>query len=263
MKQKKTFTQWCNSKLRKAGARSFVTDLFVDFEDGLLLYALLVAISGEDLRVLGRINKMYRMDIQKIANLNVCFKYLRDTVKIVGIGEKDILDGNKKLILGLIWSIIVWFMLKELGGVSEGNTRSMARVKEVSMSFTKALITVEQYPGLEIENFTTSFQDGRAFLAILNAHDSSFPYDPTSDPLQNLESAFSRAKAHLGVPRLLDPADVVDAPDEKAVLCYINALQESIPVRLLPDKQDRQVSSYVHVNFPLSYSISPYLIVYW
>ena len=34
--------------------------------------------------------------------------------QMVSIGEKDILDGEKKLILGMIWSIIVWFMPKEL-----------------------------------------------------------------------------------------------------------------------------------------------------
>lgn len=254
MKQKKTFTHWCNSKLRKAGkeASFLITDVFVDLEDGQVLYALLEAISGEDLRILGRINKKCKMDIQKVANLNICFKYLRDTVKIRNIGETDVLGGNKKLILGLIWSIIVWFMLKELGGAGGSKMKGMARVKEVSMQFTKSLITPENYPGLKIENFTTSFQDGRAFLAILNAHDSSLPYDPTDNPLENLENAFSRAE-NMGVPRLLEPADVVETPDEKAVLCYVNALQESIPVKLLPVKEDLNVSVHNHVLVPTIY----------
>jgi hypothetical protein len=43
----------------------------------------------------------------KYGILNICFKYLRQTVKMVGIGEKDILDSDAKLVLGMVWSIIV------------------------------------------------------------------------------------------------------------------------------------------------------------
>jgi hypothetical protein len=84
--QKRVFTLWCNSHLRKTSSAK-VNDLYVDFEDGTILYALLESLHGSSLRGLGKIEKNPRFKMQKIANLNICFKYLRETVKLVGIGE--------------------------------------------------------------------------------------------------------------------------------------------------------------------------------
>jgi hypothetical protein len=53
--------------------------------------------------------------------MNIVFKYLEQTVKIVGIGPQDIVDGNETLVLGMLWSTIVFFMAKDLGGI-DGNT---------------------------------------------------------------------------------------------------------------------------------------------
>ena len=58
------------------------------------------------------------------------------------------------------------------------------------MEWSKALVPADSahYEGVEIKNFTTSFQDGRAFLAILNANDPTrHAYDPSDDAHENLE----------------------------------------------------------------------------
>jgi len=239
IKQEKVFSAWCNAKLasgwasRKAAGETApaepvqIDDLITDFSDGIKLYQLLETLSGENLRVLGKLSLKPRMDIQKIANLNICFKYLRQTVKMVGIGEKDILDSDAKLVLGMVWSIIVWFMLKELGTTGGG----LAKVKEAAKSWAAGHVNnPAKYPGVAVANFTTSFADGRAFLAILNSHSPEIcPYDPTDDARDNLDKAFGRAHDGLGVPRLLDASDMLDEPDEKAVLCYINCMQGAIP----------------------------------
>lgn len=51
-----------------------------------------------------------------------CFlrRYLGNTVKLVGIGPTDIVDGNVTLTLGMIWSLIVFFMAKDLGDAGDG-----------------------------------------------------------------------------------------------------------------------------------------------
>jgi hypothetical protein len=87
IKQKKVFTSWVNQKLRSGGRTRQIDDLFVDLADGLILYDLLEVIADQSLSSLGKLSQKPRIDIQKVANLNVCFKYLRQTVKTVGIGE--------------------------------------------------------------------------------------------------------------------------------------------------------------------------------
>jgi hypothetical protein len=226
--QKKVFSNWCNQKLKDRAIH--IDDLFSDLADGISLYNLLEIISKQSLVSLGKISKKPRMDIQKIANLNVCFKYLRDTIKMVGIGEKDVLDGDKKLILGLIWSIIVWFMLKELGGGKGG----MKLLKTTSIDWARSHIADPKY-GLTITNLTSDFADGRAFLAILNSKGIS-DYDPTDDPVENRKKAFGRAEEALGVPQLLDAEDDMCVSDEKSVLVYLSELQDKIPPKGEADK---------------------------
>ena len=82
-----------------------VDDLYEDLKDGWVLYALLEELSGQSLRPLGKLNRG-KLRIQHVDNMNVVFKYLTNTVKIVGIGPQDIVDStNHTLVLGLIWSI--------------------------------------------------------------------------------------------------------------------------------------------------------------
>lgn len=40
-------------------------------------------------------------------------------MKTVGIGPTDVVDKEEKLVLGLLWSIIVFFMIKDLGGMDD------------------------------------------------------------------------------------------------------------------------------------------------
>jgi hypothetical protein len=44
--------------------------------------------------------------------MNIVWKYLGTTVRLVGIGPTDIVDGHTTLTLGMIWSLIVFFMAK-------------------------------------------------------------------------------------------------------------------------------------------------------
>uniref|UniRef100_A0A1I7XGQ6 Calponin-homology (CH) domain-containing protein n=1 Tax=Heterorhabditis bacteriophora TaxID=37862 RepID=A0A1I7XGQ6_HETBA len=87
--QKKTFTKWVNKHLTKYYIRVLnnyltggkVDDLFKDLQDGFKLIALLEALTGERL------------------------------IKLVNIRPEDIVEGNGKLTLGLIWTIILNFQV--------------------------------------------------------------------------------------------------------------------------------------------------------
>ncbi|KAM4865074.1 plectin isoform 14-T14 [Thomomys bottae] len=227
--QKKTFTKWVNKHLIKA--QRHVSDLYEDLRDGHNLISLLEVLSGDSLP-----REKGRMRFHKLQNVQIALDYLRHRqVKLVNIRNDDIADGNPKLTLGLIWTIILHFQISDIqvSGQSEDMT-----AKEKLLLWSQRM--VEGYQGLRCDNFTTSWRDGRLFNAIIHRHkprliDMNKVYRQTN--LENLDQAFSVAERDLGVTRLLDPEDVdVPQPDEKSIITYVSSLYDAMP--RVPGAQD-------------------------
>uniref|UniRef100_A0A1I8MKW6 Calponin-homology (CH) domain-containing protein n=1 Tax=Musca domestica TaxID=7370 RepID=A0A1I8MKW6_MUSDO len=103
--QKKTFTKWVNKHLKKANRR--VEDLFEDLRDGHNLLSLLEVLSGEHLP-----REKGKMRFHMLQNAQMALDFLRyKKIKLVNIRAEDIVDGNPKLTLGLIWTIILHFQV--------------------------------------------------------------------------------------------------------------------------------------------------------
>ncbi|XP_055981353.1 plectin isoform X18 [Sorex fumeus] len=227
--QKKTFTKWVNKHLIKA--QRHIRDLYEDLRDGHNLISLLEVLSGDSLP-----REKGRMRFHKLQNVQIALDYLRHRqVKLVNIRNDDIADGNPKLTLGLIWTIILHFQISDIqvSGQSEDMT-----AKEKLLLWSQRM--VEGYQGLRCDNFTTSWRDGRLFNAIIHRHrptlvDMNKVYRQSN--LENLDQAFSVAERDLGVTRLLDPEDVdVSQPDEKSIITYVSSLYDAMP--RVPDAQD-------------------------
>lgn len=83
--QKKTFTAWCNSHLRKAGTK--IENLEEDFKNGLKLMLLIEVISGEPMPRPDR----GRTRFHRIANVNKVLSYIRRRgVKLVSLDAEGI-----------------------------------------------------------------------------------------------------------------------------------------------------------------------------
>lgn len=107
--QRKTFTAWCNSHLRKAGTQ--IDEINEDFRNGLKLMLLLEVISSEQLPKPDR----GKMRFHKIANVNKALDFIQSKgVKLVSIGAEEIVDGNLKMTLGMIWTIILRFAIQDI-----------------------------------------------------------------------------------------------------------------------------------------------------
>ncbi|KAK9394882.1 Microtubule-actin cross-linking factor 1 [Crotalus adamanteus] len=101
--QKKTFTKWVNKHLMKV--RKHVNDLYEDLRDGHNLISLLEVLSGIKLP-----REKGRMRFHRLQNVQIALDFLKQRqVKLVNIRNDDITDGNPKLTLGLIWTIILHF----------------------------------------------------------------------------------------------------------------------------------------------------------
>ncbi|XP_060725845.1 plectin [Tachysurus vachellii] len=229
--QKKTFTKWVNKHLMKhqrAQAQRNVTDLYEDLRDGHNLISLLEVLSGETLP-----REKGRMRFHKLQNVQIALDFLKHRqVKLVNIRNDDIADGNPKLTLGLIWTIILHFQVSSsISDIHVNGQSDDMSAKEKLLLWSQRM--VDGYPNLRCDNFTTSWRDGKLFNAVIHKHnprliDMGKVYRQTN--LENLEQAFTVAEKDLGVTRLLDPEDVdVPHPDEKSIITYVSSLYDAMP----------------------------------
>lgn len=212
--QKKTFTAWCNSHLRKAGTA--IENIDEDFRNGLKLMLLLEVISGETLPKPDR----GKMRFHKIANVNKALDFIASKgVKLVSIGAEEIVDGNLKMTLGMIWTIILRFAIQDIS-VEE------MTAKEGLLLWCQR--KTAPYKNVNVQNFHLSFKDGLAFCALIHRHRPDLiDYNKLSkdNPLQNLNTAFDVAEKYLDIPRMLDPEDVTNTamPDERVIMTYVSS----------------------------------------
>ncbi|XP_063750418.1 spectrin family protein isoform X3 [Eleginops maclovinus] len=215
--QKKTFTKWVNSHLGRVTSR--IGDLYTDLRDGRMLIRLLEVLSGEQLPKPTK----GRMRIHCLENVDKALQFLKEQkVHLENMGSHDIVDGNHRLTLGLIWTIILRFQIQDIS-VETGDNKEKKSAKEALLLWCQ--MKTAGYPNVNIHNFTTSWRDGLAFSAIVHKHRPDvieFDNLKRSNAHYNLQNAFNVAENNLGLTKLLDPEDVnVDQPDEKSIITYV------------------------------------------
>ncbi|XP_035983754.1 dystrophin isoform X17 [Fundulus heteroclitus] len=225
--QKKTFTKWVNIRLAKTG-KPPVEDLFSDLCDGRRLLELLEGLIGHELV---RLEKGTTR-VHSLNNVNRALQILqKNNVDLVNIGAADIVDGNHKLILGLIWSIILHWQVKDvmkdvMAGLQQTNS------EKILLSWVRQ--NTRQYPQVNVVNFSSSWNDGLAFNALIHSHRPELfdwsAVEKKTSAIDRLEHAFSKAEQHMGIERLLDPEDVaVSHPDKKSIIMYVTSLFRVLP----------------------------------
>ncbi|XP_028976345.2 alpha-actinin-2 isoform X1 [Esox lucius] len=211
--QRKTFTAWCNSHLRKTGTG--IENIEEDFRNGLKLMLLLEVISGERLPKPDR----GKMRFHKIANVNKALEYITSKgVKLVSIGAEEIVDGNIKMTLGMIWTIILRFAIQDIS-VEETSA------KEGLLLWCQR--KTAPYRNVNVQNFHVSWKDGLALCALIHRHRPDlidYAKLNKDDPMGNLNLAFEVAEKHLDIPKMLDAEDIINTPkpDERAIMTYVS-----------------------------------------
>ncbi|KAL5501779.1 AIN1_1 [Sanghuangporus vaninii] len=212
--QEKTFCKWLNTKLEAHGYPP-MTSLVKDLSDGVRLIQLMEIMGDVSL---GRYNKNPRMRVQKAENVNLALEFITSRgVKLTNIGPEDIMDGNLKLILGMIWTLILRF--------------TIADISEEGLSAKEGLLLwcqrkTQPYEEVDVNDFTYSWTDGLALCALIHCHRPDLlDYDALdkADRHANTRLAFRIAEEHLGIPQLLDVEDLCDSskPDERSVMTYV------------------------------------------
>ncbi|XP_063809546.1 dystrophin isoform X5 [Pseudophryne corroboree] len=227
--QRKTFTKWINAQLAKFG-KNPIEDLFTDLQDGRRLLDLLEVLTGQKL-----VKEKGSTRVHALNNVNKALQILqKNNVDLVNIGSSDIVDGNHKLTLGLIWSIILHWQVKD---VMKGIMADLQQTNTEKILLSWVRQSTCNYPQVNVINFTSSWSDGLAFNALIHSHRPDlFEWNSVlcqQSAVQRLDHAFNTAQRHLGIANLLDPDDIATAhPDKKSILMYVTSLFQVLPQKV-------------------------------
>ncbi|XP_017837072.1 filamin-C isoform X2 [Drosophila busckii] len=207
--QANTFRNWVNEHLRETGMQ--VHDWATDFCDGTCLCALVENLQTRPLKPSW--NRRPANQHHYLENATTALKSIEaDHIKLVNIGNVDIVNGNVKLILGLIWSLIVRYQIG----------RSKFPPRKLMLAWLQAAL-----PDCKITNLTTDWNSGVNLAALLDyCQPGLFPHWRSLDPSQsvrNCTNAMNLAQREFGVPKVLEP-EYLASPwlDELSGMTYLS-----------------------------------------
>ncbi len=170
------------------------------------------------------------MRIQKLANLNTVFTFLRSYVKLVDIGPQDVLDGNETRVLGLLWSVISVFSIRSVNLTMPG-VRHMGDLKSRLILWGQKNAEAKSSEGCDVPSSIMEVADGRVLLAIIHgAAPNRAPYSPERTASATLRKAVRLAQELFGVAPMIDPEANPNARNiEKIVVMYLTELYLALP----------------------------------
>ena len=141
------------------------------------------------------------------------------------LGPSDIIDGNVKLSLGLIWTLIRHYQIRSSGkGLS---------TKEALLTWVNTLI-----PERKVTNFTSDWSNGISLCYLIDRIEPGLcPQHASlssSNGLENCTLAMSLAETRLDIPQIISPIDLHQLfVDEMSVMIYISSFCEPAIKKLL------------------------------
>lgn len=159
--QRNTFTNWVNEQLKHENEK--VTDLKTDLSNGVRLIKLVNILQQPNSKISKRYFKNPTNQHQSLENITLALNAITDdgiklvnigitfnfnfkfSVKNLNLGNVDLMSGNMKLILGLIWHLILRYQI--------GKTKIPP--KKLILAWIKSVL-----PQYQLTNLTHDLNDG-------------------------------------------------------------------------------------------------------
>jgi len=204
--QKDQIVCWVNQILARRGLR--IVCPAKDFSDGFILAQLIEILSKKKLRLpCPSVIAKSQLRIHNLLNCGAILQFLTETerLKLVGIGPEDIVDGTLNLILGLLWSVVIFYHFPRL-------------------QHSALLSWLQRQIPNEIYDLTSSWRSGTALIELILALNPNL-----SDVLQQFEfeTALERisiamdiAEQQMRIPISIAPEMMIDG-DERVIFGYL------------------------------------------
>lgn len=207
--QIKTFSRWVADHLR-GNSDYTVTDITKDLKNGVALVELAKILTGKD--VPRRWVHSPKSNYEMVQNCDLALEMFKgDGVNFVSISGKDVNDNNEKLILGLVWTLILHYLV--------GNT-----VRNEDEVMTWAIHRTANYAN--VRDFSPY---GLSMCALL---DSYYPQKINYNSLNPKDSEHNaqlaqRTMIDLGIPVYVDPEDIDNQShiDQKALITQLSSMR--------------------------------------
>jgi len=225
-REERAFRMWINS-LGIDGV--YVNNLFDDCKDGLVLLRVMDKVQP-GIVAWSKVEMNPNNKFKKIANCNyviILGKQLK--FSLVGIGGSDITDGNKKLLLALVWQLMRFHTLKFLAEVQAKRFGGKEVTDQMIIDWANDTVSKGGKKSRMRSFKDSELRTGVFFLDLLasiesRVIDSEFVTDGQSDDnaLLNAKYAISVARK-LGATIFLLPEDIVEVKP-KMILTFVASI---------------------------------------
>jgi len=225
-REERAFRMWINS-LHLDGV--YINSLFEDCKDGIALLKVMDAVEPGCVSW-KNVEMKPGNKFKKVSNCNyavVIGKQLK--FSLVGIGGSDIVDGNKKLLLALVWQLMRMHTLKFLAQVQAKKFGGKEVTDQMIIDWANQLVTSKGRSS-KMESFKdATLRSGIFFLDLLWAVEPRIINADFLTPGDTAENALLNAKYAISVARKLGavifalPEDLVDVKP-KMVMTFICAI---------------------------------------
>jgi len=237
--QKKTFTKWTNSHLKKVGVS--IVDVQTEFDTGIRLMQLIKALYAVEMP---KYNANPKMRPHKLDNLSLAMNMIdRAQIKTNFLKTTHLLDHDLKMILGMIWAIILDYQIK---GISVEDLSAKEALLLWCQKKTKG------YNNVKVNDFSGSWRDGLALAALIHHHRPDLiDFDSLNrdNVRENIQLVFDVAQNSLGIDPLLDVEDLdVERPDDKSVMTYISEFYHKFTSQNQKEIAARRIQKFAQFN---------------
>lgn len=246
--KKETITKWVNCTLAKGGFKPIRQDICKEICDGVKLMELLAALTGNPVP---KHRSNCTTVFQKLDNMEIAMRMVhRAGVDAQLIHNQQLVDGDSKIVLGLMWQLFQHFQLftiKAEGGQEGGKAGLLKWVRSIAA----------EYPEIKrpVNNFDSDWADGKVLCAIVDRSKPGaidFTNLCSSPNTRNrIETALSIAEKILDVPRIVE-SDEFLAHERSSVIMYVAELYHSIRQQDLESREGDRKNQIADVQANLA-----------